>query len=85
MTPPLVLACLWVVLSHVLALLPSRDNHWHRACFLIATGLPILGLVTYEHGPWVGLILLVAGMSVLRWPVFYLSRWLRKSLSGRGR
>jgi hypothetical protein len=33
--------------------------------------------VTYENGPWVGLLVLVAAMSMLRWPVIYLMRWLR--------
>ncbi|MBE1282673.1 MAG: DUF2484 family protein [Rhodobacteraceae bacterium] len=73
----LILACLWAVAANVLAMTPSRDNHWTRAYALIAVGIPILGYVTYENGPWVGIVVLLAGMSVLRWPVIYLSRWLR--------
>jgi hypothetical protein len=41
-----------------------------------------LGYVTYENGPWIGLLALAAGMSVLRWPVRYLWRWMRASLDG---
>lgn len=85
MTLSLVLASAWAVLANVLAMLPSRDNHWRRAYFLIAIGIPILGFVTYEQGPWVGLLVLVAGMSMLRWPVIYLSRWMRKTVFSRGR
>ena len=44
---------------------------------LIAVGIPILGYVTYENGPWWGMAVLLAGVSVLRWPVRYLWRWLR--------
>jgi len=77
MTTSLILACLWVVIANVLAMLPSRDNHWARAYLLIAVGIPLLGYVTYENGPWIGLLVLLAGMSVLRWPVIYLSRWVR--------
>jgi len=84
-TLSLLLVCLWAVLANVLAMLPSRDNHWRRAYFLIAIGIPILGFVTYELGPWVGLLVLVAGMSMLRWPVIYLTRWMRNKVSGRGR
>ena len=58
-------------------MLPSRDNHWGRAYGLIGLGIPLLGYVTYENGPWVGLLVLVAAMSMLRWPVIYLMRWLR--------
>ncbi|MDZ7709857.1 MAG: DUF2484 family protein [Roseovarius sp.] len=78
MTPSLILACLWAVAANVLAMLPSRDNHWRRAYALMALGVPVLGLVTWQHGPWLGLIVLAAGMSVLRWPVIYLARWMRR-------
>lgn len=76
----LVLACLWVVVANLLAMLPSRDNHWRRAYLLIAAGVPILGYVTWQNGPWFGLLALAAGISVLRWPVIYLGRWLRRQL-----
>jgi len=77
MSLSIILAALWALCANVLAMLPSRDNHWRRAYALIAVGIPILGYVTYENGPWIGLIVLLAGMSVLRWPVIYLTRWLR--------
>lgn len=80
MTPSLILACLWAVAANLSAMLPSRDNHWRRAYGLIALGIPLLGWVTYQNGPWIGLLVLGAGMSVLRWPVIYLGRWLRRRL-----
>ena len=76
MSLSLVLACLWAVAANVAALIPSRDNHWRRAYWLIGAGIPILGLVTWAHGPWAGLLVLLGGMSVLRWPVIRLGRWL---------
>ncbi|MEL0437399.1 DUF2484 family protein [Phycobacter sp. K97] len=78
MTLSLTLAAVWALAANLLAMLPSRDNHWRRAYALIAVGIPILGYVTYENGPWWGLAVLVAGMSVLRWPVIYFGRWLRE-------
>lgn len=77
MTLSLTLACLWAVAANVAAMIPSRDRHRRRAVVLIATGLPLVGYVTYESGPWIGLLVLAAGMSVLRWPVAYLLRRLR--------
>ena len=74
----LILACVWAGAANVLAMIPSNDNHWQRAYILIAVGIPLLGFVTWQNGPWVGLIALIAGMSVLRWPVIYLSRWVRE-------
>ncbi|MEY8841591.1 DUF2484 family protein, partial [Cribrihabitans sp. XS_ASV171] len=68
MSGPLILAAVWAVVANLLAMLPSRDNHWTRAYWLIACGIPILGWVSWQHGPWIGLLVLLAGMSVLRWP-----------------
>ena len=72
------LACLWAITATVTAMLPSRDYHWRAAYFLIAAGIPILGWVTYENGPWIGLIVLAAGASILRWPLIYLWRWVKR-------
>ncbi|ARE82523.1 hypothetical protein RTM1035_12783 [Roseovarius sp. TM1035] len=80
MTLSLVLACCWAVAANVLAMLPSRNNYWRRAYVLMALGVPILGFVTWQNGPWVGLFVMVGGMSVLRWPVIYLGRWMRRKL-----
>ena len=80
MTLSLALACLWAIAANFLAAIPSKDNHWRRAYVLIAIGMPLLVSVTYENGPWIGLIVLIAGMSMLRWPVIYLSRWVRSRL-----
>ena len=74
MSAPLILACLWAVAANLIAILPSRRNHWPAAYALIAAGIPLLGWVTYAHGPWIGLLVLFAAMSVLRWPVYHLFR-----------
>ncbi|SMY07718.1 DUF2484 family protein [Flavimaricola marinus] len=82
MSLSLVLAFVWLIVANVLALIPSRDNHWQRAYALIALGVPLLGFVTWQNGPIVGIILLIAGVSVLRWPVIYLGRWFRARILG---
>jgi membrane protein DedA with SNARE-associated domain len=73
----LTLASLWGLTACLLGLCPSRF-HWPAASVLIATGIPLLGFVTMQMGPWWGLALMAAGVSVLRWPVFYAGRWLRR-------
>jgi hypothetical protein len=80
MTPSLIAALLWLVVANLLAMVPSRDGQWRRAYGLIAAAVPILGLVTWQNGPWIGLLMLGAGMSVLRCPVIYLCRWVRRRL-----
>ncbi len=78
MSASVTLACLWVVVACVIAMFPSKRHHWPAAYVLIVIGIPILGFVTYENGPWAGLVALFAGASILRWPVRYLWRWLRR-------
>ncbi|THH39056.1 DUF2484 family protein [Aliishimia ponticola] len=85
MSLPLILACLWAVVANVIAMFPSRDNHWRNAYILIAIGIPILVAIGYRHGVLLALLVMVAGMSILRWPMIYLMRWLRGLLSGKGR
>ncbi len=72
MTASLVLACLWVVAAALAAMLPSRRGHWPAAWALAAVGVPLLGLVTYQNGPWIGLVAMFAGASILRWPLWRL-------------
>ncbi len=83
MSLSLILAFLWIVLANAIAMLPSRRNHWPAAYGLIAVGVPLLGYVTYQNGPFAGLLALVAGASILRWPLIYLSRRMRRA-RGRG-
>jgi len=75
---PIAAAFLWLILANVIAMFPSRDQHWTNAYILIAIGVPILGWVTLMEGPLWGLAVLIGGASVLRWPVVYLWRWLRR-------
>jgi len=84
MTTSFVLACLWVIAANMLAMIPSKDNYWRRAYFLIAIGVPLLGYVTYQIGPVWGLVFLIAGASILRWPLVYLVRWIRRLVRGQG-
>lgn len=79
----LAISFIWLIVANLLAMLPSRDHHWRSAFVLIAVGIPLLGWVTYLHGPYVGLALLLAGASVLRWPLIYLWRWLRSQFGAQ--
>ena len=78
MTASLILACVWGILANVIAMFPSKHNHWPSAYALIILGIPILGLVIWENGVPVGLAVLAAAVSILRWPVRYLLRWFRR-------
>lgn len=84
MSPALVLALLWLIAANVIAMFPSRDQHWRNAYALIGVGIPILGWVTWDHGAVVGVLVLAGAASVLRWPLIYLWRWLKRRAGGEG-
>lgn len=83
MSLSLAAACLWALVANVIAMFPSKRQHWPAAYGLIAIGVPIVIWVFVENGVWIGLIVLLAGMSLLRWPVRYLVRYLFRWLVGR--
>ena len=82
MSLSLILACVWALIANVLAMTPSKDYHWRNAYILFGIGIPLLGFVTWQNGPWIGLVVLVAAMSVLRWPVIYFGRWMKNQTKG---
>lgn len=77
MSIAIVAALLWLIAANVIAMFPSRDQHWTNAYILIAIGIPLAGCVTYFHGPIWGMLFVAGGASVLRWPLVYLWRWIR--------
>jgi hypothetical protein len=84
LTLPLSLCLVWLIAANLIGMLPSRDLHWRAAYVMIAIGLPLWLWLVWEGGVIVGLVILLAAGSVLRWPVVYLARWLRRKL-GAGR
>lgn len=76
----LLFACLWVVIACVTAMVPSKKNHWPQAYVLIAVGIPVLIWVYAEAGLPYAALAFGAGASVLRWPLRYLARWIRRQL-----
>jgi len=74
----LILAAVWALAANIIAMTPSKDQHWRSAYVLISVGIPILGFVTWQHGPWIGMLTLAAGMSILRWPIIYSWRWIKR-------
>lgn len=81
MTPSLIGAALWAVVANLIAMFPSKRGHWPAAWALIVVGIPLVGWVTLQNGPFIGLAVLAAGISILRWPVRHFLRRLRQALA----
>ncbi|MDU8928889.1 DUF2484 family protein [Alisedimentitalea sp. MJ-SS2] len=82
MNGSLIALFVWLVAANVLAMIPSKDNHWRRAYFLMGCAVPLVVWLFVQNPWWVGVLAIFAGMSVLRWPVIYLGRWLRRKVGG---
>lgn len=80
MSLSIVAALIWMVVVNLRAMFPSKDNHWKFAYAMIAIGVPILIWVYFDHGLLLAVVLLVGAMWVMRWPVIYLTRWVRRQV-----
>lgn len=78
----LVLVFFGALVANVFAMIPSKVYDWHNAQILIGIGIPLLGFVTFENGPSIGLVVLIAAMSMLLWPFVYLSRRIKSRVTG---
>ena len=76
MSLSLILACFWAVVANIIAMTPGREDHLRQAIAVVIVGIPIAGLVTFQHGPMVGLLVLIGACAVLRCPLIYLRGWL---------
>ncbi|OYW61122.1 MAG: hypothetical protein B7Z10_01760 [Rhodobacterales bacterium 32-66-7] len=78
MTLPLTLCLVWLIAANVIGMFPSRDYHWRAAYALIAIGVPLLVWVTWAGGLLVGGLVFAAAASILRWPVIFAWRRVRR-------
>lgn len=79
---PFIAACVWVVTAWVLSVVLTSKQSWPAAYVLIAVGVPLLLWLWHDLGPMAAFVGLVTGMVVLRWPVIYLGRWLKRRIGG---
>ncbi|MGY6632642.1 MAG: DUF2484 family protein [Alkalilacustris sp.] len=77
----LVAAGVWLLVAVLAA--PEPGTRWPAGPLLIASGVPILGWLTWVHGPLAGLLALGAGATVLRWPLLQMGRRLRRKVTRR--
>ncbi|MBR9843479.1 MAG: DUF2484 family protein [Rhodobacteraceae bacterium] len=76
MSPSLILGCLWVFTSAIVAMLPMRRQYAPGIALLFAAPA-LIGVIWWEHGVWVGLAALFAFVSMFRNPLRYLWKRLR--------
>ncbi len=75
---PISLGMIWLIAANIAAVLPSTDHHIRRAKVLIALGLPLGIWIYISSGALAALIFAACAASVLRWPLVFSWRWLRR-------
>ncbi|HEY0213082.1 MAG TPA: DUF2484 family protein [Paenirhodobacter sp.] len=68
MTLSIALTCLWAASTGLILIGPHR-YHWPVAWGLICLGVPLVGWVTFQNGPILGLLTLLVGVVTLRLPM----------------
>ncbi len=73
MSLTLIFACFWVLAAAGVAALPMRRQFVPGVALLIAAPV-LIGLIFYEHGPWLGAAALFGFVSMFRRPLWYFGR-----------
>ncbi|GLQ34870.1 hypothetical protein GCM10007939_11530 [Amylibacter marinus] len=74
---------IWIVTSAIVAMTSTRYHRFFALYVLIPTALILIPLIGYSYGlVWMLAALLGAG-SVLRWPVYFLTKFFWSKLTGR--
>lgn len=82
MSLSLTLACLWVVIAAIIAMLPMKRQFIPGLTLLLSAPF-LLTYIGYQHNPWVVLAASIAIISMFRRPLFFLSRHLITRLKGQ--
>jgi hypothetical protein len=75
---------LWLVVANVIAMLPTRDSHWTSAYILMALAIPLVIWLWVTSGPVMVCAFVLAAMSILRWPMIYMYRWILRQARQHG-
>ncbi len=73
MSLSLILACVWVLASAVVAALPMRRQYVPGVALLMAAPV-LIGVIFYEHGVLLGCAALFGFVSMFRRPLLYFGR-----------
>jgi len=82
MSQSLTLACLWVVVAALIAMLPMR-RQFAPGIALLTSAPFLLAYLGFQHNPWIVLAASLAILSMFRRPLFYMTRRLIIRLKGQ--
>lgn len=82
MTAPVILAGLWIIAASIIAFLPQTFHKPAALYLLIPTVIVLLPWIYAAEGPLVGTLFLIGFGSILRWPVYFLGKFVIRRTMG---
>ncbi len=82
MTTPVILAGFWIVAASIIAFLPQTFHKPFALYLLIPTVIVLLPWIYAAEGPLVGTLFLIGFCSILRWPVYFLGKFVIRRTMG---
>lgn len=73
MSAALILSCVWVLAAAATAMLPMRRQYAPGITLLVLAPV-LIGWLGWTHGLWVGVIALLAFLSMFRNPLIYFAK-----------
>ena len=77
-----VAAGLWVVGGAIVAISGTRYHGVLAVFVFIPSALVIIPWLGYDHGVWAALLAVCAAGSMLRWPAYYVGKYLISRVTG---
>ena len=82
MTTLVIHAGFWIVAASIIAFLPQTFHKPAALYLLIPTAVVLLPWIYVTNGPLVGTLFLIGFCSILRWPVYFLGRFVIRKTKG---
>ena len=82
MTTPVILVGLWIIAASIIGFLPQKYNKTGALYFLIPTALVLLPWIYVSNGLLVGALFLMGFGSILRWPLYFLGKFVIRRTMG---
>ncbi len=76
------LAGLWVLGGAIVAMSNTRYHGVFAVFLFIPSALVIVPWLAFDYGFWAALVALVGVCSMLRWPLYYVGKYLRSRVTG---
>tara|TARA_R110002124_G_scaffold126129_1_gene285573 strand:- start:5460 stop:5753 length:294 start_codon:yes stop_codon:yes gene_type:complete len=76
-------ASFWVLGGAIVAMSNTRFHGVFAVWLFIPSAFIIIPWLGYDHGIWASILALIAVGSMLRWPLYYVGKYLQSKVTGQ--